>query len=51
MAPIQHFPPPAGVKTPPLSFVTRTGDLLFVSGIDDKGALPPALRGAARMAD
>jgi 2-iminobutanoate/2-iminopropanoate deaminase len=43
MPPIQHFPPPAGIKAPPLSFATRTGDLLFVSGIpgfDDKGALP-----------
>jgi hypothetical protein len=42
MAPIQHFAPPAGIKSPPLSFATRTGDLLFVSGIpgfDDKGAL------------
>jgi 2-iminobutanoate/2-iminopropanoate deaminase len=41
--PIQHFPPPAGIKAPPLSFATRVGDLLFVSGIpgfDDKGALP-----------
>ena len=41
--PIQHFAPPAGIKAPPLSFATRTGDLLFVSGIpgfDDKGALP-----------
>jgi 2-iminobutanoate/2-iminopropanoate deaminase len=37
--PIQHFPPPAGVKAPPLSFATRVGDLLFISGIpgfDDK---------------
>jgi 2-iminobutanoate/2-iminopropanoate deaminase len=43
MAPIKHFPPPAGVKAPPLSFATRAGDLLFVSGIpgfDEKGALP-----------
>jgi 2-iminobutanoate/2-iminopropanoate deaminase len=43
MAPIKHFPPPAGIKAPPLSFATRVGDLLFVSGIpgfDDKGALP-----------
>jgi 2-iminobutanoate/2-iminopropanoate deaminase len=42
MAPIQHIAPPAGVKSPPLSFATRVGDLLFVSGIpgfDDKGAL------------
>src|SRR5260370_26834319 len=42
MAPIQHFAPPAGLKSPPLSFATRVGDLLFISGIpgfDDKGAL------------
>ena len=41
--PIQHFAPPAHIKAPPLSFATRTGDLLFISGIsgfDDKGALP-----------
>ena len=41
--PIQHFPPPAGVKSPPLSFAARTGDLLFISGIpgfDANGALP-----------
>jgi enamine deaminase RidA (YjgF/YER057c/UK114 family) len=41
--PIHHFPPPPGIKSPPLSFATRTGDLLFVSGMpgfDDKGALP-----------
>ena len=41
--PIQHFPPPPGVKAPPLSFAARTGDLLFVSGIpgfDDKRELP-----------
>ena len=40
---IKHFPPPAGIKAPPLSFAARTGDLLFISGIpgfDDKGALP-----------
>ena len=40
---IKHFPPPAGIKAPPLSFAARTGDLLFVSGIpgfDEKGALP-----------
>src|SRR5450631_3397871 len=45
MSAIKHFPPPAGVKSPPLSFATRTGELVFVSGIpgfDDKGALPPA---------
>ena len=42
MAPIQHFAPPAGLKAPPLSFATRVGDLLFVSGIpgfDEKGVL------------
>jgi 2-iminobutanoate/2-iminopropanoate deaminase len=41
--PIQHFPAPPGVKAPPLSFATRVGDLLFISGIpgfDDNGALP-----------
>jgi 2-iminobutanoate/2-iminopropanoate deaminase len=31
--PIKHFPPPPGVKAPPLSFATRIGDLLFISGI------------------
>src|SRR6266567_8710882 len=41
--PIQHFPPPPGIKAPPLSFATRVGDLLFISGmpgIDADGALP-----------
>jgi enamine deaminase RidA (YjgF/YER057c/UK114 family) len=41
--PIQHFPPPPGVKSPPLSFAARTGDLLFISGIpgfDENGKLP-----------
>jgi len=40
---IKHYPPPAGIKAPPLSFATRVGDLLFISGIpgfDDKGLLP-----------
>ena len=35
--------PPAGIKSPPLSFAARVGDLLFISGIpgfDEKGALP-----------
>ena len=43
MAPIQHFPPPPGVKSPPLSFAARVGDLLFISGIpgfDENGELP-----------
>ena len=43
MAPTRHFPPPAGVKAPPLSFATRVGDLLFISGIpgfDANRALP-----------
>jgi 2-iminobutanoate/2-iminopropanoate deaminase len=41
--PIQHFPPPPHIKSPPLSFAARVGDLLFVSGIpgfDASGALP-----------
>ena len=41
--PIQHFPPPPGIKAPPLSFATRVGDLLFISGmpgIGADGALP-----------
>jgi 2-iminobutanoate/2-iminopropanoate deaminase len=41
--PIQHFAPPPNIKSPPLSFAARTGDLLFVSGIpgfDDNGGLP-----------
>ena len=43
MARTKHFPPPPGVKAPPLSFAARTGDLLFISGIpgfDDKRELP-----------
>jgi 2-iminobutanoate/2-iminopropanoate deaminase len=41
--PIQHYPAPAHIKAPPLSFAARTGDLLFISGIpgfDETGALP-----------
>jgi len=41
--PIQYFAPPPHIKSPPLSFATRVGDLLFVSsipGYDDSGALP-----------
>jgi 2-iminobutanoate/2-iminopropanoate deaminase len=43
MAHIKHFAAPAGLTTPPLSFATRTGDLLFVSGIpgfDADGTIP-----------
>jgi len=43
MAGIKHFPPPSGIKAPPLSFAARTGDLLFISGIpgfDAQGSLP-----------
>jgi enamine deaminase RidA (YjgF/YER057c/UK114 family) len=43
MPPIQHFAPPPGINSPPLSFAARVGDLLFVSGIpgfDDNGGLP-----------
>ena len=38
----KHFAPPAGIKSPPLSFAARIGDLLFISGIpgfDENGAL------------
>jgi enamine deaminase RidA (YjgF/YER057c/UK114 family) len=41
--PLKHYPPPPGIKAPPLSFATRVGDLLFISGIpgfDTQGALP-----------
>ena len=41
--PIKHFPPPPGVKAPPLSFAARTGDLLYISGIpgfDEERKLP-----------
>ena len=43
MPPTKHFAPPAGIKAPPLSFATRVGDLLFISGIpgfDENGKLP-----------
>jgi 2-iminobutanoate/2-iminopropanoate deaminase len=43
MSTIKHFPPPPGIKAPPLSFATRVGDLLFISGIpgfDASGELP-----------
>jgi 2-iminobutanoate/2-iminopropanoate deaminase len=43
MPSIKHFAAPAGLTTPPLSFATRVGDLLFVSGIpgfDADGAIP-----------
>jgi 2-iminobutanoate/2-iminopropanoate deaminase len=43
MSEIKHFPPPAGIKAPPLSFAARVGDLLFISGIpgfDENGAMP-----------
>ena len=41
--PTKHFPPPPGIKSPPLSFAARTGDLVFISGIpgfDAQGNLP-----------
>ena len=43
MSEIKHFPAPSHIKAPPLSFATRVGDLLFISGIpgfDENGALP-----------
>lgn len=45
MSKIQHFAAPPGIKAPPLSFATRAGDLLFISGIpgfDAHSALPDA---------
>jgi|ERR1700736_3650804 2-iminobutanoate/2-iminopropanoate deaminase len=42
MTSIKHYLPPAGTKTPPLSFAVRAGDFLFVSGIpgfNDDGIL------------
>jgi enamine deaminase RidA (YjgF/YER057c/UK114 family) len=42
--PLTHFPPPANIKTPPLSYATRVGDLLFVSGI-------PGFDGNGRLSD
>ncbi|WP_315811691.1 RidA family protein [Bradyrhizobium sp. SZCCHNR2028] len=41
--PIHHIPAPPHIKAPPLSFGTRVGDLLFISGIpgfDAHGNLP-----------
>src|SRR5690348_15262579 len=41
--PIHHIPAPPHVKAPPLSFGTRVGDLVFISGIpgfDEQGNLP-----------
>ena len=41
--PIHHIPAPPHVKAPPLSFGTRVGDLVFISGIpgfDETGGLP-----------
>ncbi len=41
--PIHHIPAPSHIKAPPLSFGTRVGDLLFISGIpgfDATGNLP-----------
>jgi 2-iminobutanoate/2-iminopropanoate deaminase len=41
--PIHHILAPSHVKAPPLSFGTRVGDLVFISGIpgfDAQGALP-----------
>jgi enamine deaminase RidA (YjgF/YER057c/UK114 family) len=43
MSTITHFPPPPNIKAPPLSYATRVGDILYVSGIpgfDDNGTLP-----------
>lgn len=40
---IKHVPPPLHIKAPPLSFATKAGELIFVSGIpgfDAEGKLP-----------
>ena len=42
--PITHFPPPPNIKAPPLSYATRVGDLLFVSGI-------PGFDGSGKLSD
>lgn len=42
---ITYLPPPPNINTPPLSYATKVGDLLFVSGIpgfDDDGKLQDA---------
>lgn len=41
---ITHFPPPANIKAPPLSYATKVGDLLFVSGI-------PGFDGNGKLSD
>jgi len=41
---ITHFPPPPAIKAPPLSYATRVGDLLFVSGI-------PGFDGDGKLSD
>lgn len=41
---ITHFPPPPNIKAPPLSYATRVGDLLFVSGI-------PGFDGNGKLSD
>ena len=41
---ITHFPPPPAIKAPPLSYATRIGDLLFVSGI-------PGFDGDGKLSD
>ena len=49
--PIKHFPPPPGVKAPPLSFAARTGDLLYISGIpgfDENRELPDSFEAQFR---
>ena len=41
---LTHFPPPPNIKAPPLSYATRVGDLLFVSGI-------PGFDGDGKLSD
>jgi enamine deaminase RidA (YjgF/YER057c/UK114 family) len=42
--PLAHFLPPSTIKAPPLSYATRVGDLLFVSGI-------PGFDGDGKLSD
>jgi len=38
LMPIQHFPPPPGIKARPLSYAARVDDLLYISGVPDFAA-------------
>ena len=38
--PIQHVPPPHGVKAPPLSLAARTATISGIPSFDENGQLP-----------